>query len=69
MDFKLNKVSGYRNMMMLTQKEVADYLEITPQSYSNKERGYRPFSDEEKLKIRKLFQRIDPEITIDSIFF
>lgn len=64
-----NKVSGYRNMLGLTQREVAAYLGITSQSYSNKERGYRGFSDDEKVKLKKLFQRIDSSLTIDSIFF
>lgn len=66
---RFNKVSGYRNMMGLTQREVAAYLGITSQSYSNKERGYRAFSDDEKVKLKKLFQRIDSSLTIDSIFF
>lgn len=69
MNTTINKVSGYRNMMGLTQKELARYLGITSQSYSNKERGYRPFNDEEKMKLKMLFQKIDSKLTIDSIFF
>jgi len=56
-------------MLGLTQKEVAKYLGITSQSYSNKERGYRPFKDKEKVKLKMLFQKVDSSLTIDSIFF
>lgn len=53
----------------MSQKEMAQYLEISPQSYSNKERGFRKFTDKEKLDLKKLFIKIDSKITIDTIFF
>lgn len=65
----LNKVAGYRVMLAFNQKKMAKYLGITVQSYSNKERGYRKFTDGEKIKLKELFNQIDPTITIDSIFF
>lgn len=66
---ELNKVAGYRTMIGLSQKEMARHLDISPQSYSNKERGYRPFSDHEKIKIKELFSKSINNLTIDSLFF
>lgn len=69
MEDTINKVAGYRTMLNMSQKDMASYLEITPQSYSNKERGVRRFNDEEKLKLKRLFRKIDSDLTIDAIFF
>lgn len=69
MNKKLKKVSGYRHMLGLTQQEISMYLGITSQSYSSKERGVRPFSDSEKIKLKALFRGVNPNITIDTIFF
>ncbi|WP_233418613.1 helix-turn-helix transcriptional regulator [Jeotgalibaca dankookensis] len=66
---KINKVAGYRNMLGMTQKEMAVFLGITAQSYSNKETGKNPFNDKEKIKLKKLFNRIDGRLSIDDIFF
>ncbi|MEY8291562.1 transcriptional regulator [Carnobacteriaceae bacterium 52-44] len=65
----INRVAGYRIMLNMNQKDMAGYLGITSQSYSNKERGMRKFSDEEKLKLKELFRKIDSDLTIDAIFF
>lgn len=65
----INKIAGYRGMLEMTQKQMADYLNILPQSYSNKERGDTPFKDEEKRKIKELLTPYFPDITIDEIFF
>lgn len=64
-----NIIAGYRVYLGMTQKDVADYLNISRQSYSNKERGYRRFNDQEKIMLRKLFQEVDETLTIDKIFF
>lgn len=69
MDYIFNKVAGYRVMLNFSQKDIAKYLNITPQSYSNKERGFRNFNDDEKMKLKKLFNKIDSDLTIDDIFF
>lgn len=66
---KINKVAGYRRMLGMTQKEIASYLDITSQSYSNKERGRTSFNDQEKMKLKKLFNKIDNKFTIGEIFF
>ena len=69
MKTKKNKIAGYRVYLGMTQKDTAKYLRISPQSYSHKENGYRAFNDHEKVKLKTLFQRINPDITIDEIFF
>lgn len=69
METKINKIAGYRAMLEMNQKDVAEYLNISPQSYSNKERGTRSFSDEEKVMLKELFKKANPVLTIDDIFF
>jgi len=66
---KIKKVAGYRNMLDMTQKEMAIYLGITSQNYSNKENCRTSFNDQEKIKLKKLFNKIDENLTIDDIFF
>lgn len=65
----INKVAGYRAMLGMNQKEMADFLDITPQSYNMKENKKRSFTDNEKLKIKNLLLDHFDEITIDDIFF
>ena len=63
------KVKGYRNMLGLTQKEMAKKLNISSQSYHNKEKGYVAFKDSEKLIIKKMLLPMFPNITLEDIFF
>lgn len=65
----MNKVSKLRRFSGLTQKEVAKILNISLQSYSRKELGKTPFTDLEKIKMKKIFKSDFPNITIDEIFF
>lgn len=65
----MNKVVGYRNMLSMTQTDMANYLGISLQAYWNKEHGKTPFSDQEKVMIKKILLPIFPDITIDAIFF
>ena len=53
----------------MTQGDMARILNISRQSYSNKERGVTPFTDNEKLKIRNIIRKVDKSVTIDDIFF
>ena len=62
-------LKSYRLFMLLTQNDMARKLNISRQSYSNKERGITPFSDKEKLEIRDLIRLVDNSATIDNIFF
>lgn len=64
------KVSGFRYMAHMTQKQMAEYLGVTVATYSSKERGINQFNDKEKLEMRTLFRnKIDKNLTIDEIFF
>lgn len=69
MNKDINKVAGYRVMIRYSQKDAAKYLDISPQSYSNKERGHRNFNDVEKNKLKILFSQYLSNITIDDLFF
>ncbi|MDT2759848.1 MULTISPECIES: helix-turn-helix transcriptional regulator [Enterococcus] len=63
------KVSGYRKLIGLTQKEMANDLNISVQSYRNKERGRSSFSDNEKMIFKNIVNKKMPNVTIDEIFF
>jgi len=69
MQLVINKVRGYRKMMNLSQKDLAEMLGISIQSYSNREKGVTAFRDEEKKIMKELFKEIDETLTIDDIFF
>lgn len=47
----------------ITQKQIAEILGITPESYSNKETGKYNFTLEEALKISQMFK-----LPIEDIF-
>lgn len=64
-----NKIRGYRAMLGKTQKEMAKALNISPQSYYNKENRNVSFKDGEKLLFKKLVADLFPDITIEDIFF
>ena len=63
------KVKGFRNMLNLSQKEVADMLGLSKQSFSLKERGKVKFTIDEMKTLKNLFSSINPHITIEDIFF
>lgn len=65
-----NKVVSYRKFIGYTQIEMARLLNISVQSYRNKEKGITPFKDYEKMKVKdKLVNNGFEKITIDEIFF
>lgn len=66
---KNRRVKGYRHMLGLSQDDLAKKLNISKQSYHNKEIGKTEFSDSEKLAIKNLLISEFPKITIDDIFF
>ena len=47
-----NKVKGYRNMLNLSQKEMAKLLDISTLSYHNKEKGKYEFKDPFQIQTR-----------------
>lgn len=65
----MEKLKGYRVMLGLTQKKMADRLSISLQSYNNKELGKTPFNDKERLLIKSMVTKIKPDITIDELFY
>lgn len=65
----MSKLKGYRVMLGLTQQAMADKLEISLQSYNNKETGKTPFNDKERLKIKSMVSEVKPDITIDELFY
>ena len=65
----MSKLRGYRVMLGLTQQQMADKLDISLQSYNNKETKKTPFNDKERLAIKSLVAEIKPDITIDELFY
>lgn len=65
----MNRLVGYRNMLSMTQSDMAKHLGISLQSYWSKENKRVPFTDKEKILIKELFSQIFEDITIDAIFF
>lgn len=63
------KLVGYRNMLNLSQQEVASKIGVSPTTYNHKETGKRKFSQTEMVAIISLFKERIPEITMDEIFF
>lgn len=65
----MSKLKGYRVMLGLTQQQMADKLNISLQSYNNKETGKNSFNDRERFAIRDMVRDIKPDITIDELFY
>lgn len=65
----MNLIAGYRKMLGMSQSEMAKTFEISLQAYWSKEMGKTPFSDNEKLKFKRMLLPLFPNITIDDIFF
>lgn len=65
----MSKLRGYRVMLGLTQQAIADKLNISLQSYNNKELGKTPFNDKERLAIKAMVAEIKQDITIDELFY
>lgn len=66
---KLNKVAGYRAMLGLSQREMAELFGISKQAYSAKERGLTNFNKNEMITFKNLLIEQIPDISIDEIFF
>lgn len=65
----MNRIAGYRVALRLKQSDMAKKMNISRQAYSEKERGNIPFKDSEKIFLKELFQKVDENVTIDSLFF
>ncbi|WP_112181646.1 helix-turn-helix transcriptional regulator [Paraliobacillus zengyii] len=64
-----NIVAGYRKMAGLTQKEMAQELNVSEGTYRNKEKGNSFFKQNEIDKFYNLVKKTNSKITIDDIFF
>lgn len=64
-----NEIAQYRKFLGYTQKEMADIFNISTQSYYRKEKGYTPFNDDEKVKLKEMINEEFPGLTIDDLFF
>ncbi len=65
----MTKLKGYRVMLGKTQRDMAKELNISVQSYNNKETGKTAFSDREKLAIKTMVSEVKSDITIDELFY
>lgn len=65
----MTKLKGYRVMLDKTQRDMAKELNISVQSYNNKETGKTAFSDREKLAIKAMVAEVKSDITIDELFY
>ncbi|MBS7108619.1 MAG: helix-turn-helix domain-containing protein [Streptococcus sp.] len=65
----MTKLKGYRVMLGKTQRDMAKELNISLQSYNNKETGKTAFSDREKLAIKMMVSEVKSDITIDELFY
>lgn len=64
------KAKGYRKLIGMTQKQLANVFGISVQALRNKEREMSPYSDREKMMFKELIRKSGfPDITIDEIFF
>lgn len=64
------KLIGYRNMALLTQSDMANYLKIAYPTYNAKENGRNRFTDIEKSKIKMILsKKLSKPLTIDELFF
>ena len=64
-----NKLLGLRKSVRVTQKELADYLNIHQGTFCKKEMGLSDFKKSEMEKITTFLKKYYPDITTEEIFF
>lgn len=65
----INKVAGYRKMLSLTQKQMAEYLGISEGQYRVKENGKYDFSQSEMKIFFEVTSKRIKNIGLEDIFF
>lgn len=65
----MDTLANMRKAIGYTQRDMAKEFGISLQAYYRKEKGYTPFSDEEKVIFRDLVKPMFPFATIESLFF
>ena len=63
----INKVKGYRNMINLSQADLANILGIDRRTYVAKENGASKFTQDELIKIRDVVKTCGVDITLDDL--
>lgn len=66
---KPRKVLAYRKSINWNQKEVADFLGISVDAYSKKERGLSEFKENEMVNFTNLINENGKEANVSDIFF
>lgn len=64
-----NKVLGYRKMVSMTQKQMANCIGISENQYRAKEKNRYEFTKREMELFCEAIKRSIPNITIEEIFF
>ena len=65
----MSRLEWYLVMLGLTQQAMADKLDISLQSYNNKETGKTQFNDKEKKALKTIVAEVKSDITIDELFY
>lgn len=66
----MNKtLKAYRKLLNLTQKDMAEIVDICLTSYNMKEQGKQDFTQSEMLAITNHIKKTIPDVTMDDIFF
>ncbi|MBF0848561.1 helix-turn-helix domain-containing protein [Streptococcus danieliae] len=66
---RCDKLAGYRAMLKKTQKDFAELIKVTNQTYSKKENGQIPFKPKEMETLKNYIKETYSDVTIDSLFF
>lgn len=64
-----NKLKGYRSMFGINQSVLANLLGIGLNTYSFKENDKTEFTKSEMIKLTKYFKELDPNLTMDELFY
>jgi len=62
-------IAGYRRMTGMRQADIAKKMNISRQSYWNKETGRTPFTDKEKMIFVAEVSKVVPGVSVIDIFF
>lgn len=65
----INKLAGYRASAGIKTKEMAELLDIAPQTYLKKEKKQIIFKDTEKIKVLNYLKQFFPAVTLEELFF
>ena len=63
----VNKIKGYRAMLGMSQKEMAEVLGLSLRGYSTKENGQSKFDANELVKIQQTFKEKNLEVSLDDL--